>query len=67
MQVFNSTTTYSVAVEAPKKTRLSEALIRRLWMSFVVEGKEALYPENVQEVLGPALKDEAKEAFAALD
>lgn len=36
-------------------------------MSFVVEGKEALYPENVQEVLGPALKDEAKEAFAALD
>jgi hypothetical protein len=33
----------------------------------VVEGKEALYPEDVQEVLGPAFKDEADEAFAALD
>lgn len=36
-------------------------------MSFVVEGKEALYTEDVQEVLGPAFKDEADEAFAALD
>ena len=36
-------------------------------MSFVVKGKEALYAEDVQEVLGPAYKDEADEAFAALD
>lgn len=36
-------------------------------MSFVVEGKEALYPEDVEEVLGPARKDEATEAFASLD
>lgn len=36
-------------------------------MSFVVEGKEALYPEDIQEVLGPDRKEEADEAFAALD
>jgi hypothetical protein len=53
--------------EALKKTRSSEALARRLWMSFVVEGKEALYAEDVREVLGSAYKEEADEAFAALD
>jgi hypothetical protein len=36
-------------------------------MSFVVEGKEALYAEDVREVLGSAYKEEADEAFAALD
>jgi hypothetical protein len=36
-------------------------------MIFVVEEKEALYAEDLQEVLGPAYKDEANEAFAALD
>jgi hypothetical protein len=36
-------------------------------MSFVVEGKEALYVEDIQEVLGPAYKEEADEVFAALD
>jgi hypothetical protein len=36
-------------------------------MSFVVEGKEALYVEDVREVLGSAYKEEADEAFAALD
>ena len=33
----------------------------------MVEGKEALYAKDVHEVLGPAFKDEADEAFAALD
>ena len=36
-------------------------------MSFVVEGKEALYQEDIIEVLGPNRKEEAEEAFAALD
>ncbi|KUJ21627.1 uncharacterized protein LY89DRAFT_704503 [Mollisia scopiformis] len=66
-QVFNPNSAHSVVVEALEKTRASEALAKRLWMSFVVEGKEALYPEDVEEVLGPARKDEATEAFAALD
>jgi len=36
-------------------------------MSFVVEGKEALYSEDIVEVLGPSRRDEADESFAALD
>jgi hypothetical protein len=63
MQVFNPNS----VIEALEKTRSSEALAKRLWMSFVVEGKEALYVEDIQEVLGPAYKEEADEVFAALD
>jgi hypothetical protein len=65
--VFNPNSAHSIVVEALEKTRSSEALAKRLWMSFVVEGKDALYAEDVQEVLGPARKEEAEEAFAALD
>lgn len=36
-------------------------------MSFVVKGREDLYAEDFQEVLGPACEEEANEAFAALD
>ncbi|CZR56848.1 related to mechanosensitive ion channel [Phialocephala subalpina] len=66
-QVFNPNSAHSVVVEALEKTRSSEALARRLWMSFVVEGKDALYQEDIEEVLGPARKDDAQEAFSALD
>jgi hypothetical protein len=66
-QVFNPTSAHSVVVEALEKTRSSEALAKRLWMSFVVEGKEALFQEDFEEVLGPARKDDAQAAFDALD
>src|SRR5436305_14686795 len=36
-------------------------------MSFVVEGKDALYLEDIVEVLGKDRADEAEEIFAALD
>jgi hypothetical protein len=66
-QVFNPTSAHSVVVEALEKTRSSEALAKRLWMSFVVEGKEALFQEDIEEVLGPARKEEAHASFDALD
>jgi hypothetical protein len=66
-QVFNPTSAHSIVVEALEKKRSSEALAKRLWMSFVVEGKDALYPDDVREVLGPARQEEADEAFAAID
>jgi hypothetical protein len=66
-QVFNPNSAHSIVIEALEKTRSSEALAKRLWMSFVVEGKEALYQEDIIEVLGPNRKEEAEEAFAALD
>ena len=66
-QVFNPTSAHSIVVEALEKTRSSEALAKRIWMSFVCEGRESLYPDDFEEVLGPARKDDAEDAFSALD
>ncbi|KAL8791099.1 MAG: hypothetical protein Q9213_000306 [Squamulea squamosa] len=66
-QVFNPGSAHSVVVEALEKNRSSEALAKRLWMSFVVEGKEALFEEDIVEVLGEDHHAEAEECFACLD
>lgn len=66
-QVFNPTAAHSIVVEALEKARSSEALARRIWMSFVVEGSDALVLDDILEVLGPAHRDEAEECFAAVD
>ena len=66
-QVFNPNSAHSIVVEALEKNRSSEALAKRLWMSFVVEGKEALYLEDIVEVLGADHQAEADEAFGCLD
>ena len=65
--VFNPTAAHSIVVEALEKHSSSEALAKRLWMSFVVEGKEALYRDDLIEVLGTGRRDEAEEAFDAID
>ncbi|CAK7227746.1 hypothetical protein SBRCBS47491_006672 [Sporothrix bragantina] len=66
-QVFNPNSAHSIVVEALEKTRSSEALARRIWMSFVVEDNDALYPEDIAEVLGPTHKEDAEECFVAID
>lgn len=66
-QVFNPDSAHSIVVEALEKNKSSEALAKRLWMSFVVEGKEALYIDDVVEVLGADHHAEAEEAFMVLD
>ena len=66
-QVFNPDSAHSVVVEALEKNKSSEALAKRLWMSFVVEGKDALYQEDIEEVLGHDRVAEAEECFGALD
>ncbi|KAL8852952.1 MAG: hypothetical protein Q9221_002202 [Calogaya cf. arnoldii] len=66
-QVFNPGAAHSIVVEALEKNKSSEALAKRLWMSFVVEGKEALYEDDIIEVLGEEHHEEAEECFACLD
>ncbi|CZS99026.1 related to mechanosensitive ion channel [Rhynchosporium graminicola] len=66
-QVFNPHSSHTIIIEALEKTRSSEALAKRLWMSFVVEGKESLFADDIEEVLGPGRKEEADEIFSALD
>ncbi|KAF7502609.1 hypothetical protein GJ744_005450 [Endocarpon pusillum] len=66
-QVFNPTSAHSIVVEALEKTSSSEALARRLWMSFVMEGREALFRDDIVDVLGAERTTEAEECFACLD
>ncbi|KAK3387427.1 Mechanosensitive ion channel-domain-containing protein [Podospora didyma] len=66
-QVFNPNSAHSIVVEALEKVRSSEAMARRIWMSFVVEGQDSLSLEDIAEVLGPAYRAEAEECFNAID
>ena len=65
--VFNPNAAHSVVIQALEKKHSTEALGRRLWLSFVLEGRDALYPDDIAEVLGPDRQAEAEEAFIALD
>jgi len=65
--VFDRTSAHSVVVEAMEKKHSSEALARRLWMSFVLEGRDALYLEDIVDVLGHEREADAEEAFECLD
>ena len=65
--VFNSTSAHSVVVEALETEESCSALARRLWLSFVAEGRENLYKEDLIEVLGTHRIEQVDEIFAALD
>ncbi|KAK6086795.1 mechanosensitive ion channel [Seiridium cupressi] len=66
-QVFNPNSAHSIVVEALEKIRTSEALAKRIWMSFVVEGNDSLFADDIVEVLGAAHREDAEECFAAID
>lgn len=66
-EVFNSNSSHSIVIEALEKRRTSEALARRIWMSFVVEGRDALVQDDFLEVLGNDKRQQAEEAFVAID
>ncbi|KEF59024.1 uncharacterized protein A1O9_03867 [Exophiala aquamarina CBS 119918] len=66
-KVFNPTASHSIVVQALEKKRSAEALARRLWMSFVLEGKDALSVDDLVDVLGSDREAEAHEAFEILD
>ena len=66
-KVFDVNSAHSIVLTALERNRSAEALARRIWMSFVVEGKNELYQEDLVEVMGPGRADEAEECFASLD
>lgn len=66
-KILDPNSAHSIVLEALDKRRSSEALARRIWMSFVVEGKDSLYQEDLMEVMGANNAKEAEECFAALD
>ncbi|KAK1818597.1 hypothetical protein LTR12_007029 [Friedmanniomyces endolithicus] len=65
--VFDPNSSHSIVVGALERPRSAEALAKRVWMSFVVEGREALYQDDLMDVLGENRRSEAEEAFSALD
>jgi hypothetical protein len=66
-KVFDLESGHSIVVEALEKARSSEALAKRIWLSFVVEGRDALHQDDLMEVLGHEHRLEAEEAFSAID
>ncbi|KAF1828783.1 serine/threonine protein kinase-like protein [Decorospora gaudefroyi] len=66
-KVFDPNSAHSVVLTALERNKSAEALSRRIWMSFVVEGKNELYLEDLIEVMGPGRQEEAEECFAAID
>lgn len=66
-KVFDPNSAHSIVLTALERNKSSEALARRIWMSFVVEGKDDLTQEDLIEVMGPGRQEEAEECFASLD
>ncbi|CAN8104045.1 unnamed protein product [Discula destructiva] len=66
-EVFKPNSAHAIVVEALEKGSSSEALARRIWMSFVCEGNDSLYMDDVVEVLGPGHVEDAEECFNGLD
>ncbi|KAF2280111.1 uncharacterized protein EI97DRAFT_491619 [Westerdykella ornata] len=66
-KILDPNSAHSIVLEALEKNRSAEALARRIWMSFVVEGKNSLYQEDLIEVMGPNRQEEAEECFNCLD
>jgi small-conductance mechanosensitive channel len=58
---------YAVVERAIANPKSAEALGRRIWMSLVPVGKEALTAQDIAEVMGPFRKEEAEGYFNTLD
>jgi small-conductance mechanosensitive channel len=65
--VFDPNSAHSIVLTALERNKSAEALARRIWMSFVVEGKNELTMDDFVEVMGPGRQDEAEECFTSLD
>ncbi|KAK3068286.1 hypothetical protein LTR53_014268 [Teratosphaeriaceae sp. CCFEE 6253] len=66
-QIFDPNSSHSIVIEALERPRSAEALAKRVWCSFVVDGRESLFQDDLLDVLGGDRRTEAEEAFAALD
>ena len=60
-------TPYAVVEHALLHPKSAAALAKRIWMSLVVQGKEAFSAKDIAEVLGPYRRDEALDIFKIID
>jgi hypothetical protein len=66
-KIFDPNSVHSIVLTALERDESAEALAKRIWMSFVAEGKNELYLADLLEVMGADRQDEAAECFAAID
>lgn len=66
-EVFNATSAHSIVTVALERKAASEALAKRLWVSFVGEGQQELYEQDIIDILGADRESEARDIFSALD
>lgn len=66
-KIFNPNAAHSIVIQALEKVRSSEALARRIWMSFVAIDSDTLSQQDIIDVLGPAQREEAEECFNTID
>jgi hypothetical protein len=66
-QSFNPTAAHNVVIDALEMKTSSEALGRRLWLSLVEEGKDALYKNDIYDIMGEGRREEAEDIFNTLD
>ena len=64
---FKSASTYSIVDRALEHQKSSAALAKRIWMSLVPEGRNALTVHDIIEVLGPHRKLDAENSFKVID
>ncbi len=58
---------YAVVERALSHPKSAAALAKRIWMSLVVQGRDAFSAEDIAEVLGPYRREEALEIFKTID
>ncbi|KAK0629249.1 hypothetical protein B0T17DRAFT_589122 [Bombardia bombarda] len=61
------TSSYGTVERTMANPKSAAALARRIWMSFVVAGKDKMTAQDIAEVLGPYKKEEAENYFKTLD
>ena len=67
MHWFKTKSTTKIVDHALDDPRASAALAKRIWMSIVPEGRDALTVEDIVDVLKSHRRKEAEECFEALD
>lgn len=66
-RLFRITNAHSIVLKALENEHSSKALARRIWLSFTAAGKDALYLNDIAEVLENDRRDDAEEIFHVLD
>ncbi|KAI5358832.1 putative EF-hand domain, mechanosensitive ion channel MscS, LSM domain superfamily [Septoria linicola] len=66
-KLFSTTNAHSIVLKALENEHSSKALARRIWLSFTAAGKDALYLQDIVEVLGKDRLEDAEEIFHVLD